>query len=302
LKQRCRTMAEQLIRIKNAPKLESYTGPVLFDAQPAASVFSQRFARRFTGGQRSVGGRSSPDDFEKKLNKRVLPRFLNVVDDPTRETVAGEAVMGHYAYDDQGVEARPVKLVEDGRLHALVMSRNPSKEFKESTGHGRGQYRPRASVGCLVVTPTTDADAASLREELLEACQDEDLEYGMRVASLGSAGAGGGGRYSRFADALDFMGYSSRGGTAPLAMYKVYPDGKEELVRGAQIAQISLKAFKRVLAAGDKPYVLNTGGVSGGRTVVAPALLFEELDLTEIDQDFDKPPIIPNPLVRESDR
>ena len=80
-------------------------------------------------------------------------------------------------------------------------------------------------------------------------------------------------------------------------MYKVYPDGREELVRGAEIARFDLKAFKRMLAAGDKPYVLNSGG-TGGRTVVAPALLFEELDLAKIDRDFDKPPSLANPLAR----
>ena len=81
-------------------------------------------------------------------------------------------------------------------------------------------------------------------------------------------------------------------------MYKVFPDGREELVRGAQIAQVSLQAFKRLLAAGNEPYVLNTSGRSGGATLVAPAMLFEELDLTKIDQDFDKPPILTTPLAR----
>ena len=296
LKQRCHQMAERLIKLKDAPILESYTGPVLFDAEPAASIFSSQFANRFTGGQRQVGSRTSPDDFEKKLKKRILPRFVSVVDDPTQKTIAGKPVMGHYLYDDQGVKARPVTLVEQGRLQALVMSRNPSKEFKESTGHGRGAYRLRASIGCLIVTATDGAEAASLRQKLLEACQDEDLEYGIRIAALGSTGDGGRyGRYAGYAGAFD-----PRGGSTPLAIYKVYPDGREELVRGAQIARFDLKAFKRILAAGDEPYVLNRGGRSGGRTVVAPAMLFEELDLADIDQDFDKPPILTGPLARAS--
>jgi hypothetical protein len=78
----------------------------------------------------------------------------------------------------------------------------------------------------------------------------------------------------------------------------VYADGHEELVRGAEIARVDLKAFKRMLAAGDTPYVLNTAGGGDGQTVVVPALLFEELDLAKIDRDFDKPPILPTPLAR----
>ena len=84
----------------------------------------------------------------------------------------------------------------------------------------------------------------------------------------------------------------------PLAMYKVFPDGREELVRGAEFAEISPKAFKRILAAGDKLHVNNKAGMQG-KTVAAPALLFEELDLAEIDRDFDKPPVLPSPLARK---
>jgi hypothetical protein len=174
------------------------------------------------------------------------------------------------------------------------MSRNPSKEFSESSGHGRGPYNPRASVGCLIVIVDQASDAAALREEMAEACRDEDLEYGIRIASLGNSG-GGRDPWSYF---RGFRG-GGRGGTMPLAMYKVYLDGREELVRGAEIAQIGLKAFKRVLAAGDTPHVLNSGR-GGGRTVAVPALLFEELDLAKIDRDFDKPPILQTPLARAS--
>lgn len=272
---RCREMVERLIAVKNAPRFdEAYTGPVLFEAEPAAEIFAQQFAGRFAGGQRPVGSRTSPDDFANMLNRRVLPRFLHVVDDPTRRTVAGVPALGHYLYDDQGVAARPVTLVEGGRLRALLMSRNPSKEFARSTGHGRGLMYPTAGVGCLTVTADPAATPDELRQELLEAIQDEGLEYGIRIAALGGSAA------------------------TPLVVYKVYPDGREELVRGVEIARFDLKAFKRLLAAGDSPHVLNSGGRSEGRTLAAPAMLFEELDLAKIDRDFDKPPILPSPLAR----
>ena len=85
----------------------------------------------------------------------------------------------------------------------------------------------------------------------------------------------------------------------PLVMHKVFADGREELVRGAEISRLELKAFKKILAGGDKSYVLNSGSGSQGRTVAAPAMLFEELDLAKIDKDFDKPPIIATPLARK---
>ena len=296
LSERCHKMVKRLIEVKSVPTLEAYTGPVLFDAEAAAAIFSQRFAREFAGGQRPVGSQSDPDDFERKIGKRILPRFVNVVDDPTRELINGVPVAGHYLYDDQGMKVQPVTLVEDGRLQALVMSRNPSKAFDQSTGHGRGTGSPSSTIGCLIVSGTDPADDEALKEELMEAVADEDLEYGIRVAAVGNVGAGRG-RYREYYSSFGSLG-GRGGGTVPLAMYKVYPDGREELVRGAEIARIDLKAFKRVLAVGDRPHVLNTGSGSRGRTVVAPAMLFEDLDLAKIDRDFDQPPILATPLGR----
>ncbi len=293
LVQRCRKMAERLVALKDAPTLESYTGPVLFDAEPTTVVFSRQFGSSFGGGQRPVGSRTSADDFANKLEKRILPRFLHVVDDPAQEEIAEMPVMGHYVYDDQAVKAQAVTLVEGGRLKALLMSRNPSKEFKQSNGHGRGYGGARAAIGCLVVTVDSAMGSDALKQELLDACADEGLQFGIRIAALGNIGGGGyGGRYGGF----EYGG----GAISPLVMYKVFPDGHEELVRGAETAGINLKAFKRMLAAGDAPYVYNTGGgQDGGQTVVAPAMLFEELDLAKVDRDFDKPPILPTPLARK---
>ncbi len=281
----CRELCDRLVKLGKAPLLESYTGPVLFEAAAAGNVFRRSFARRFAGGQRPVGSRSDPNDFESRIGKRILPRFLDVVDDPTLETIHGEQVMGQYDYDDQGVKASRVELVKGGRLKKLVLSRNPSKSSGKSTGHGRGAFAPRASSACLIVSAENTSSAAELRDELLETASDEGLDFALRIASLGSVSNPGGGRFR------------GGGSTVPLEMYKVYVDGREELVRGAEIARIDLKAFKRILAVGDKPYVLNTRG-NGGTTIVAPAMLFDELDLAKIDRDFDRPPILENPVAR----
>jgi len=152
LRNEARAMAARLIAVRTAPKLEHYSGPVLFDAPAAAGLFARTFALRLPGGQRPVGSRASPDDFANKIGKRVLPRFLNIVDDPTREEIEGTTVIGRYRYDDQGVPAAPTTLVEKGRLVAQLMSRNPSREFPRSTGHGRGVLAPWPSIGCLIVS------------------------------------------------------------------------------------------------------------------------------------------------------
>ncbi len=295
-----RVMIARLTELKKASTLESYTGPVLFDAESAAPLFAAQFSRRFSGGQRDVGSQTPPDDFSRKLNRRILPRSVSVVDDPTITKIGDDPVFGHYLYDDQGVSAQPVKLVEGGRLLAQLMSRNPSKEFAHSNGHGRGMYQPQPTYSNLVLTAEDGLSTNGLKQELIDAAQDEGLEYGIRVAELGSVGGGGGGSASY---RYRYGGRGGAGGSQPLIMYKVFPDGHEELVRGADISGLNLKAFKRLLALGDKPYLVNSAGGAGGggSTVAAPAMLFEELDLAEIDRDFDKPPILPSPLAREQE-
>ncbi|MEK6677227.1 MAG: metallopeptidase TldD-related protein [Planctomycetota bacterium] len=277
-----RKLAQQMLDLRKAPVLDSYSGPVLLDAPVATSMFARMFGHRFSGGQRPVGSRGTdPEDFSNKLQKRILPRFAQAVDDPTREKVNGNLVMGHYLYDEEGVRARPVSLVENGRLVGLLMSRNPSKEFAASTGHGR-MYgaSSRAAVGCLTLTATEGLEETALRQELVDSAQDEGLPYAIRVAGLGS---------------ISSEGRDESGGGNPLIVYRVFPDGREELVRGVQFARVDLKAFKRVLAYGDELFVLNAGQ---SQTVAAPAMLFEELDLAKIDRDFDKPPVLPAPLAR----
>jgi hypothetical protein len=292
---RCRALAEQLIALQKAPKLEGYTGPVLLEPRAAAEVFSGQLADRFAGGQRPLGSEPDPEDLANKLGKRILPRFMDVVDDPTLAQIAGAKAAGHYKFDDQGVLAQKVQLVDNGRLQALVMSRNPSKEFKRSTGHGRGEYGPEATTGNLIVTAEPASDSAGLREDLLEACEDEDLPHALRVEAMTETPS----EWDEFGFAFGMFGDFGhhRAKDTPLIMYKVFPGGREELVRGGERVPFDLKSFKRILAAGDKPYVLNFGG-NEGRTVAVPALLFEELDVAKVDRDFDKPPIIPSPLAR----
>ncbi len=269
-----RELADRLLKIRVAPKLEStYTGPVLIDAPAATAIFGGMFATRFEGGQRPVGSQSRSDDFEKKIGKRILPRSVTVIDDPTLKEFNGDLLIGDYRYDDQGVVGQKQTLVEKGRLQALVMSRNPSKEFKQSTGHGRGSTRPSATISNLILTSSDPLSKEMMLEEFIEAFQDEDNEFGIRIASIG--------------------------GRSPLEVYKVYPDGREELVRGVNAFRADLRSFKRILAVGDKPAVMNVLGGDGGQSVVAPALLFEELDLAPVDSDFDKPPFIPGPLARQ---
>jgi hypothetical protein len=93
----------------------------------------------------------------------------------------------------------------------------------------------------------------------------------------------------------------------PLLTYKIYPDGREELVRGLLFHGVSTKSFKDIVAASDENYIFDlidsnapfalvgAGSFMTTAEVISPAVLFEELELEPVKEETLKPPIVPPP-------
>ena len=80
---------------------------------------------------------------------------------------------GHYMFDDEGIPAQRVSVVDQGVLQAFLMSRAPIEGFSVSNGHGRRQ--PGAAVvarqGNLVVNATETVPYEELRAQLVAEIQ-----------------------------------------------------------------------------------------------------------------------------------
>jgi len=300
-------LAGKLTAAVDAPHLTAYTGPVLLEGPVAASLFRSMLARGLAGRPEPVGaGRSrfrGRENLEKKLGQRILPRNFRVYDDPTVEAVAGIPLFGHYAFDEEGVKARRVDLVEKGRLESMLLSRVPTRSLTGSNGHGRamrGGGATRAAIGSLFIESDDGKTPEELRAALIETAKEDGLEFGIRVASIRSAGAGPGGR-----DLRSMLRRMRRSGGEdgeqalgdPVFIYKVHvKDGREEQVRGCEFAPIKLRDLRNIIAAGKTPAVDNS---AGGSSILAPAVLFEEMELMKIEQELPRRPVLENPLVRE---
>jgi hypothetical protein len=97
-------------------------------------------------------------------------------------------------------------------------------------------------------------------------------------------------------------------------VYKLYPDGHEELVQGVGISEMTPGTFKDIVAVGDTPVVftdefiprvgaLFSLGMSASSNVpvvscVVPSLLFEEVSLVKSQGPFPNPPVSPSPLAK----
>jgi TldD protein len=272
----------RLVAVSQANVLEHYTGPVLFSPAAAGVMFDamlaeQLCARPIPLGQQAV----AEENMEKKIGQRILPRTFNIHDDPTAKEFGTTALAGCYRHDDEGVPARNVTLVEGGILKTLVCARAPTKKVKGSTGHGRsgGFGQVAAAVGCLYITDTAALSEDKLKAELFQAAKDEGLEFAIRI------------------DALEEGGFGSLGD--PIRATRIYvADGREEPFRGAEFLPVEVRTLRRLLAGGDKPKVYNSGDY-GGQSIIAPAVLFEELELTRIEKEFDKLPILKPPALRD---
>jgi hypothetical protein len=300
-------MAQRLGAARRAPVLQDYSGPVLFEGQAATQLFRQLLARGITGQADAVGSQrrtsSGSDDLENRLAKRILPTSFQIYDDPQPEKFGKYFLAGHYAYDDEGVPAQRVNIVVNGKLEGMVMGRAPTKQFAFSNGHGRrgGGDSVRSAVGCLFVEATNGLSAVELKKQLLEAADGEGLKYGLRVEGIQSRTGGTGG-----------AGFFTRGGARgaartvgdPISIYRVYvADGREELIRGCEFNSLEVQSLRRTLAAGNASTATVQNSVIGATpssSIIAPAILIGEVELSRIKQEAEKKPFLESPLARKS--
>src|SRR5678815_3003531 len=89
-----------------------------------------------------------------------------------RDSLNGVDLNGYYKFDDDGVAAQKVNVVDKGILKNFLMSRSPVAGFETSNGHGRKApgYRTVGRQGNLIVQAANTVSDAKLRAMLIEDC------------------------------------------------------------------------------------------------------------------------------------
>jgi TldD protein len=305
-----RKSAENLKAMLNAPMGESYSGPVLFEAEAAAQLFSDLIGSQSAVFRKPVmePGRQlnlPTGEMEGRLNSRVLPSSFTVVDDPTQKEYKGKPLMGHFPVDLEGVAPAPVVLVEKGTFKNYLSTRVPTRETKTSNGHARlpgsfGGYTAFASNLFVKTDEPTPADG--MKKKLVDMIQQRNKPYGLLVKKLDYPSS------ATFDELRGLLaGQSARPAPLPLLVYRVYPDGREELVRGMRFRGLNVRALKDIVAAGSDeaqfdfiangaPFaVVGGGNYVFGCTTVAPSILFEDLELERPQVELPKLPVVPPP-------
>jgi TldD protein len=281
-------MRKELEGLVAAPINDPTVGPALLTGRAAAVFFHEVFGHRDEGHrQKDV---SEGQTFSNKVGQQILPSFLTIVDDTTRKRLGNQELLGYYQFDDEGVPAQNVTLVEHGVLKNFEMSRSPLADFPRSNGHGRRQLgaSPVSRQGNLIVESNKTVTNAELRARLIELIKAQNKTYGLLIDDIA-----GGFTFTGRGQPQAFQ-------VLPLVVYKVFADGRpDELVRGVDIVGTPLAALTKIVATGDTPEVFNgyCGAESGSVPVSAasPAILTSELEVQKKESSTDRPPILPSP-------
>jgi predicted Zn-dependent protease len=282
------TMRKELEGLVAAPINDPTVGPALLTGRAAAVFFHEVFGHRAEGHrQKDV---TEGQTFSKKVGEQILPDFLSITDDTTMKKLGGQDLLGYYQFDDEGVQAQRVSLVEHGVLKNFEMSRSPLVGFQHSNGHGRRQLgaTPVSRQGNLIVQSSKTVSNVQLRAKLIELIKAQGKSYGLLIDDIA-----GGFTFTGRGQPQAFQ-------VLPLVVYKVFADGQpDELVRGVDIVGTPLAALTKIVATGDTPEVFNgyCGAESGSVPVSAasPAILTSELEVQKKESSTDRPPILPPP-------
>jgi hypothetical protein len=120
-----------------------------------------------------------------------------------------------------------------------------------------------------------------LKQRYLDLLKTQDKAFGYIVRGLANPSEGGGG-----------------GGLMIVDGVKVTRDGEEQVVRGLRLGGITSSIFRDLVDASRERTLYSFRGTNTDAvSVIAPNMLFEELEVQRSRDITQRPPLVPSPLV-----
>jgi predicted Zn-dependent protease len=281
-------MIQDLQALRSAPIVDPYTGPAILSGRASGVFFHEIFGHRVEGHRQK--SEEEGQTFKKKVGQPVLAANFSVYSDPTLRRLGHSDLVGAYAYDNEGVKARRVVVVDHGILKNFLMSRSPIEGFPESNGHGRKQQglATVARQSNLVVEVSNPVSPAELKKMLIEEVKKQNKPFGLYFQDI-EGGFTLTGRV--IPNAFNVL---------PIMVYRVFPDGREELVRGVDLIGTPLTTFSKMMTGDDQIATFNgiCGAESGAVPVSAssPAVLVSQIEVQKKEKSQERTPILPPPF------
>ena len=317
LKRTIEQIGRNVTAMLDAPMADDYSGPILFEDIAAPQLMAHLLGANLSLTRQPVTepGRQFPapqSELEGRKGSRVLPEWMDVTDDPVRQDWSGQELQGSYWVDMDGVVPQTLKVVNGGTLENFLLTRLPVRGFEGSNGRGRlpGPFGSKAAVfSNLFVTAKQSVTSDDLRKKMLEMVSQRGKPFGIIVRKLDLPASGSLDELQRQSISSGQRGGSTRPVALPLLIYRVYPDGREELVRGVRFRGLNARSLRDIMAAsstesifhfagnGGPLPVMGQGGYVALHSVVSPALLFEDLELEKRQEDWPKLPVVAPPAM-----
>jgi hypothetical protein len=326
LKAESKRIASSIVALEKAPVMDHYSGPVLFEGEGAVGIVRATLVPNLGGtplpeGLNPQEAKQFGGAFNDSVGELALARELSLVDDPTTSTGAGKALIGGYKVDDEGVAAQKVEVVKDGWLKSLLTSRTPSRKGQVSNGHARRTADGGAFQGSatnLFVIGKGGVSRKALEQRLVSLARSVGKPYGLVIRRFDDPAVTSEPDFTRRELVQLIKTTNQELPPAALLAYKLYPDGHEELVRGVQLREVPIKAWKDVIGVGNESIAFNflqapetaltlkVQGVAEGfvpssgieSAVVTPDLLFKDLDAFGSTAGEHPQPPVPQPSVK----
>lgn len=298
IEQKARLLAERLTSLQNAPLIDDYDGPVVFEGQAAAQFMEQVLCENLASQPEAITSGYAPSrnsPLAEKIGRKILPRALTVVDDPFAKDLDGQVLFGCYTFDIQGVRARRVILVAKGVLKSLCTDRTPTKYSQHSNGHSNGYSGSTSIVFIESDSKKTDADLIARGTEL---AKEAELPYFLIVKRMLDPNAKA---MLVLPDAtvsdVPVAGESSINLPKPIFLVKHWIDtGKEEIVRSARFEPITIRVLKDIdMVGGDSKPTLMGRGTDNYTHLICPSFLVKSMEVDKDSSQRDKVPILESP-------
>ena len=281
-------MIKDLHALRTAPIVDPYTGPAILSGRASGVFFHEVFGHRIEGHRQK--GENEGQTFKKKVGEKVLPDNFSVFSDPTIAKLGAAELAGYYTFDNEGVAGQRVTVVDHGVFKSFLMSRSPIEGFPHSNGHGRRQqgYFPVARQSNLIVEVEHPVSRDELKKMLIEEMKKQDKPFGLFFDDI----QGG--------FTLTGRSIPNAFNVLPIMVYRVYPDGREELVRGVDLIGTPLTAFSKIAAGDGEVATFNgvCGAESGSVSVSAssPDVLVSQIEVQKKQKSQERLPILPAPV------
>jgi hypothetical protein len=298
--------------------LEDYTGPVVFAGEAAGRFFYELLGKGVSSPREPLSAQEEMffNPFEsgggflaKRFGQKILPASFEVWDKPNESTYDGRTLAGFLPVDDEGMKARDIQIIAQGKLTALPMRRTATKKFTQVNGHARGALGMNpfqsidATVTNLFVGDQAGLDENAFRARIKQLAEEQGRQDVLVVRALKNPSG------DQPEDVMFFFGGGggAPGRLSPPVRMELLAAGTGETrpVWGLEFVNVNESALNDIAASTQERSLsqfpsTSPFGAGAAASVVAPDILVEELTLQKIKVQRRRPPALEMPALEAS--